>query len=129
MTLCVWQTTKKTVLAQGTDGPGRPMSFLTCEDETGIAEMILFPDAFRQHRRVLAQDGPVVVAGTVQRTWRTTTVVVSRVFPARLEISVPSPAGAAGPYTQRSNVGSGPERIPSTRIERTASVALKALKG
>ncbi|HED64985.1 MAG TPA: DNA polymerase III subunit alpha [Planctomycetes bacterium] len=44
----------------------RPMCFLTLEDETGIAEVVLFPDVYARDGHRLVEHGPYIVSGTVE---------------------------------------------------------------
>ena len=45
---------------------GRWMRFLTLEDESGIAEVVLFPDAYERLGHKLVSRGPFAVTGLVQ---------------------------------------------------------------
>ena len=58
---------------------GDPMGFLTLEDETGTAEVVLFPEAWRRAIRTLFRDGPVLVDGTVDVQHGAVTVTGERV--------------------------------------------------
>ena len=42
------------------------MRFLTLEDESGLAEVILFPDVYRRDGHRLAEHGVVCVTGVVE---------------------------------------------------------------
>jgi len=45
---------------------GRTMRFLTLEDETGLAEVVIFPDVYERDGAHLAEAGVLCVTGTVQ---------------------------------------------------------------
>ena len=50
-------------------GPARHAAslFITIEDETGIANIVVWPDLFEKQRRVILSAGMIAVAGRVQR--------------------------------------------------------------
>lgn len=58
-----WHVTSKPAR---TRSDGRPMSFLTLEDRTGLIECVLFPDAYRRFGALLHEFGPFVAEGIVQ---------------------------------------------------------------
>ena len=41
--------------------------FITIEDETGIANIVVWPDLFEKQRRLVLSAGMIAVAGRVQR--------------------------------------------------------------
>ncbi len=45
---------------------GEPMMFLTLEDLVGMLDVVLFPDAYRQARRVIYSSAPLLVTGVVE---------------------------------------------------------------
>ena len=49
-----------------TRGEGRAMKFLTLEDETGLFEVVLFPDCYQRCGRRLARPGPYHIRGRVR---------------------------------------------------------------
>ncbi len=58
---------------------GDPMGFLTLEDETGIAEVVLFPEAWRRAIATLFREGPVQVDGVVEEQRGAVTITGDRV--------------------------------------------------
>src|SRR5687767_14641081 len=52
--------------------------FLSLEDETGIANVIIRPATYRQHKRVLDANAAVVVTGTLQSVDGATSVLATR---------------------------------------------------
>jgi len=58
---------------------GEAMGFLTLEDESGVAEVVLFPDAWKGAIRALFRDGPLEVEGTVEDQHGAVTVTGDRV--------------------------------------------------
>ena len=65
---------------------GRDMTFLTMEDEFGLFEATVFPDA---HGAVGALDryGPYIVAGKVQEQYGSVTVTARRVTLGRAHVA------------------------------------------
>lgn len=57
---------------------GEPMVFLTLEDEGGVVETTLFPDAYRRWGHALRDAGPFVAEGTVERHHGVATLTVER---------------------------------------------------
>ena len=62
ITLRGWPAANRRVFTQD----GRWMRFLTLEDETGLAEVVLFPDIYERDGHHLAEFGSVCVTGTVE---------------------------------------------------------------
>jgi len=57
---------------------GEPMIFLTLEDEHGVVETTLFPDAYRRWGHRLKDAGPYLVEGTLERHHGVATLTVER---------------------------------------------------
>ncbi|MDD5224456.1 MAG: DNA polymerase III subunit alpha, partial [bacterium] len=72
VTLVGIQITRKDVLS----AKGEPMSFVTFEDETGLAETVLFPGVFRRDGYLLYSPGPFAVHGKVEEEFGAVTVNV-----------------------------------------------------
>lgn len=53
--------TRKEVMAAG----GEDMAFVSLEDETGLTEAVLFPEAYRRYGRILYEVRPLVARGRV----------------------------------------------------------------
>jgi DNA polymerase III alpha subunit len=49
--------------------PRREMSFVTLEDESGVFDVVLFPDAHRRYHRLFNHVGPFVVDGRISEQW------------------------------------------------------------
>ncbi len=62
-----------------TDG-GRLMRFLTLEDTSGLAEVVIFPPLYRRAGRYLAQAGVLCITGTVQEQFGAFTLNAERVW-------------------------------------------------
>jgi DNA-directed DNA polymerase III PolC len=65
---------------------GEPMLFLTMEDETGLVEAVVFPDAYRRMTVDLDRNEPLHVTGKVEDHYGALTLVADRVRPARYKV-------------------------------------------
>ena len=59
---------------------GRTMRFLTLEDESGIAEAVIFPDVYERDGRHLAQFGTLCVTGVVEDQMGACTLHAERIW-------------------------------------------------
>ena len=59
---------------------GRLMRFLTLEDESGIAEVVLFPDVYERDGRHLAEPGTLCVTGIVENQLGACTLHAERIW-------------------------------------------------
>jgi len=71
---------------------GEAMMFLTLDDEQGLFEVTVFPDACRALRGRMDGHGPYVVSGTVEDQYGSLTVSAREVTP----LAAPLPEAAAG---------------------------------
>jgi DNA polymerase III alpha subunit len=58
---------------------GRPMRFLTLEDPSGIAEVVVFPDVHERDAEHLAEGGVLRVVGVVEERFGSFTLHAERV--------------------------------------------------
>ncbi len=63
---------------------GRRMQFVTLEDETGMIECTLFPDAYERHRGVVRNLGPYAVTGRIEEQHGAPTLNVERLVKVAL---------------------------------------------
>ena len=66
------------VLIRQRPGTAKGVVFATLEDETGIANTVVWPDVFRQHRRTVMSASFLVVSGKLQRASDVIHVVAER---------------------------------------------------
>ena len=59
---------------------GKWMRFLTLEDESGLAEVVLFPDVYQRDGARLVEFGPVRVTGKVQNQMGAWTLEAERIW-------------------------------------------------
>ena len=63
----------------GVEGTGEPMMFLTLEDRSGTADVILWPDVFQRSADAVLGGGPFEVRGRVEEDWGAISLVAERV--------------------------------------------------
>jgi len=72
-----WPVTSKEILTR----EGRPMEFVSFEDETAIFETVLFPQAYERYAGVLDEPRPVIIRGTVQEDLGAVAIHVEELSP------------------------------------------------
>ncbi|MDJ0391041.1 OB-fold nucleic acid binding domain-containing protein [Roseomonas sp. E05] len=75
------------VLVRQKPGSAKGVMFITVEDETGIANLIIWPSLFEERRRVILSAGMMGIRGRVQREGEVIHVIVKQVegFTAMLQ--------------------------------------------
>ena len=66
------------MLVRQRPGSAKGVLFLTIEDETGIANAILWPDRFEANRRIVMSAAMLGLSGRVQREGEVTHVIIDR---------------------------------------------------
>jgi DNA polymerase-3 subunit alpha len=59
---------------------GELMRFLTLEDESGLAEVVLFPDTYRRDGEYLNSFGPLCITGIVEDQMGACTLHAERIW-------------------------------------------------
>ncbi|MCX7786795.1 MAG: DNA polymerase III subunit alpha [Spirochaetes bacterium] len=72
-----WPVTSKEILTR----EGKPMEFVSFEDETAIFETVLFPKAYERYAGVLDEPRPVIIRGTVQEDLGAVAIHVEELSP------------------------------------------------
>ncbi|MBC9247489.1 hypothetical protein H4P12_12370 [Paracoccus sp. 11-3] len=62
-----WCETAGLVLVRQRPGSAKGVMFITLEDETGIANLVVWTKVFEAHRRIILSAGMIAVKGRVQR--------------------------------------------------------------
>ncbi|SDH22192.1 error-prone DNA polymerase [Pelagibacterium luteolum] len=62
-----WLETAGIVLVRQRPGSAKGVMFITLEDETGIANLVVWKKVFEQHRRIILSAGMISVRGKIQR--------------------------------------------------------------
>ncbi len=66
------------VLVRQKPGSAKGVMFITIEDETGVANLILWPDRYEKQRRLVLSAGMIACHGRVQREGEVTHVITDR---------------------------------------------------
>jgi len=74
-----WLETAGLVLVRQRPGSAKGVLFVTIEDETGAANLILWPTVFEKFRRAILTAGMVAVKGPIQREGEVVHLIVQRV--------------------------------------------------
>jgi len=72
-----WPVTSKEILTR----EGKPMEFVSFEDETAIFETVLFPKAYERYARLLDEPRPVIIRGTVREDLGAVAIHVEELSP------------------------------------------------
>ena len=62
-----WLTTAGLVLVRQKPGSAKGVMFITIEDETGIANLVVWPSLYERQRRIILGAGMIAVQGRIQR--------------------------------------------------------------
>ncbi|WP_411837044.1 error-prone DNA polymerase [Paracoccus sp. ME4] len=73
-----WMQVAGLVLVRQRPGSAKGVMFITLEDETGIANLVLWPKVFDRHRRIVLGAGMIGVEGRVQRAGEVVHLVAHR---------------------------------------------------
>lgn len=68
------------VLVRQKPGSAKGVMFITIEDETGVANLVIWPSLYEQQRRVVLSSSLLVVDGKVQREGEVVHIVATRLF-------------------------------------------------
>jgi error-prone DNA polymerase len=62
-----WLTTAGLVLVRQKPGSAKGVMFITIEDETGVANLVVWPSLYERQRRIILAAGMIAVQGRIQR--------------------------------------------------------------
>ncbi|RJE78672.1 error-prone DNA polymerase [Paracoccus sp. JM45] len=82
-----WCEVAGLVLLRQRPGSAKGTMFITLEDETGIANLVVWPKVFEAYRRVILSSGMIAVAGRVQRQGEVVHLVVYRITDLSTELA------------------------------------------
>jgi error-prone DNA polymerase len=85
------------VVVRQRPGTAKGLLFLNLEDETGLVNVVVYPDLFRRERHVLVGEPFLLVDGVLQREDGVTSVLARRVWPLRERLEAAPPPGAGPP--------------------------------
>jgi error-prone DNA polymerase len=75
------------VIVRQRPGTAHGFVFLSLEDETGIANVIIMPDLFERNRMLLISEQFLLIEGTLQNVDNVTSVKATRVIPLHPELT------------------------------------------
>ena len=87
------------VLVRQRPGSAKGVMFITLEDETGIANLVVWPKVFEANRRTILGAGMIAVAGQVQREGEVVHLVAHRITDLSADLASISQRGDAFPLT------------------------------
>ncbi|HAC00780.1 MAG TPA: error-prone DNA polymerase [Brevundimonas sp.] len=68
------------VLVRQKPGSAKGVMFITIEDETGVANLVVWPAIYEQHRRVILGSSLIAVQGRIQREGEVVHLVAAKLF-------------------------------------------------
>ena len=89
-----WMHVAGLVLVRQRPGSAKGVMFITLEDESGIANLVLWPKVFDRHRRIVLGAGMIGVEGRVQRAGEVVHLVAHRLTDMSAELASVGRQGA-----------------------------------
>ena len=89
-----WMHVAGLVLVRQRPGSAKGVMFITLEDESGIANLVLWPKVFDRHRRIVLGAGMIGVEGGVQRAGEVVHLVAHRLTDMSAELASVGRQGA-----------------------------------
>jgi error-prone DNA polymerase len=78
------------VITRQRPGPAKGMMFMTLEDETGHANLVLYPSVYERYRQVARSELLVLARGLLEREGRVVNLIVDHLEPLRPRQPTPS---------------------------------------
>ncbi|WMT92927.1 error-prone DNA polymerase [Pelagibacterium sp. H642] len=75
-----WLEAAGIVLVRQRPGSAKGVMFITLEDETGIANLVIWKKVFEQHRRIILTSGMISVKGRIQREGEVVHLIAHQIF-------------------------------------------------
>ena len=117
-----WLETAGIVLVRQKPGSAKGVMFITIEDETGIANLVIWPDLYEKQRRVILSAGMMAVYGRVQREGEVVHLIAHRLTDLSPELASIGDRDAAFPVPHgrgdQAKTGGGPDPRETTRGRR-----------
>ena len=107
------------VLVRQMPGSAKGVMFITIEDETGVANLVIWPSLFERQRRVILSAGMLGVEGQIQREGEVVHVVARRLQDLTGLLASVGQRDAAFPLPH----GRG-QRLPGSSIARAPMISL-----
>jgi error-prone DNA polymerase len=108
-----WLETAGIVLVRQKPGSAKGVMFITIEDETGIANLVIWPNLYEKQRRIILTSGMIAVYGRIQREGEVVHLIAHRLSDLSAElasvgerdITFPAPHG----WGDQAKTGSAPD--------------------
>ena len=109
-----WLEAAGLVLVRQRPGSAKGVMFITLEDETGIANLVVWPQVFETFRRVVMGASMIAVRGRIQREGEVVHLVAHRLVDVSTELASVGSRDAAFPLShgrgdQVTHAGGGPD--------------------
>jgi error-prone DNA polymerase len=109
-----WLEAAGLVLVRQRPGSAKGVMFITLEDETGIANLVVWPQVFEKFRRVVMSASMIAVCGRIQREGEVVHLVAHRLVDLSAELATVGGRDAAFPLShgrgdQVTHAGGGPD--------------------
>ena len=105
------------VLVRQRPGSAKGVIFITIEDETGIANLVVWPDVFEAQRRIILAAGMMAVKGRVQREGEVVHLVAHRVRDLSRQLATLGQRHAACP-----NGGGGEDEVRACGAQESRAI-------
>jgi error-prone DNA polymerase len=108
-----WLETAGIVLVRQKPGSAKGVMFITIEDETGVANLVIWPNLYEKQRRVILSAGMMAVYGRVQREGEVVHLIAHRLTDLSSELAGVGDRDAAFPVQRgrgdEAKTGGGPD--------------------
>jgi error-prone DNA polymerase len=117
-----WLRTAGLVLVRQMPGSAKGVVFITIEDETGIANLVIWPKLYERQRRVILSAGMLAIHGRIQREGEVVHLVAHRVsdlsdaLAGHRDATFPLPHGR-GDQLRHSSSGQDPRSPPPKSLD------------
>jgi error-prone DNA polymerase len=128
-----WLTTAGLVLVRQKPGSAKGVMFITIEDETGVANLVIWPSLYERQRRIILAAGMFAVLGRIQREGEVVHLVAEHLTDLSAELAgvaerdegFPLPHGRGDEF-HHGSPGIDPRSLPPKGL-RTRDIYIPAL--
>jgi error-prone DNA polymerase len=82
-----WLTTAGLVLVRQKPGSAKGVRFITIEDETGVANLVIWPSLYERQRRIILAAGMISVQGRIQREGEVVHLIANQLTDLSVELA------------------------------------------
>jgi error-prone DNA polymerase len=134
-------TTAGLILVRQRPGSANGVVFLTLEDETGVANVIVWPDVFKRFRKVILSSRLIRITGKLQREGFVTHLIAEKIADLSYRLDALGDGGEVQPTWVRADEvkygnypdprlskvrGHKPARLPTKRHPRNNHIVIKS---